>query len=494
MAQGLAVQRLINVSVNLSPIAAQGRNFNSCLVVGSSDVINVSERIRSFNTLEDVADAFGTTAPEYLAAVNFFSQVPQPIQLYIGRWAEEDTPPLLVGGPLSAAQQVLANWTAITTGAFKITVDAAEHAVAGLDFSGQTNLNGVAAIITAATSAYAICTWDGSRFTFTGVAPLGANTSIGYLATPVGGTDLSALLRGTLATGATPVGGVDAETPVEAIAILDDNQQQWYALTFAVADLIDNSALLAVAAYVQGASNKHIFGITTAEAAAITVGDSTSIGYLLKQAGYTRSFAQYSANAPYAVASLIGRGVTVNFSGNNTTITFMWKQEPGIVPEYLTSTQADCLNANNYDYFAWFNNDTAIIVNGKVASGAYIDEIWGLDWLANTVQTSVYNLLYTSQTKIPQTDSGNQLIANSINQALAAGVNNGLIAPGTWTQQGFGQLQTGDYLDTGYYIYTPPVALQLQADREARKSVLFQIAVKLAGAIHTVDVEIRVNR
>jgi hypothetical protein len=87
-----------------------------------------------------------------------------------------------------------------------------------------------------------------------------------------------------------------------------------------------------------------------------------------------------------------------------------------------------------------------------------------------------------------------QLIAASIAQACEAGVNNGLIAPGIWNTGGFGQLSQGDYMEKGYYIFTPLLATQNQADREARLSVPFQVAVKLAGAVHKAFVIINVNR
>jgi len=170
----------------------------------------------------------------------------------------------------------------------------------------------------------------------------------------------------------------------------------------------------------------------------------------------------------------------------------MFKQEPGIVAEVLTPSQASALNANNYNYFAAFNNNTNIIVNGKVASGQFIDTIWGCDWLANEVQTNVYNLLYGSL-KIPQTDAGNNQIATAIEAACQQGVNNGLMAPGVWNAAGFGQLVQGQFLQKGYYVYQPPIAQQAQADRAARKSVPFQVAAKLAGAVHSVNVVINVN-
>ena len=109
-------------------------------------------------------------------------------------------------------------------------------------------------------------------------------------------------------------------------------------------------------------------------------------------------------------------------------------------------------------------------------------------------RTDVYNLLYTSPTKVPQTDAGNQLIASVIEAACEAAVNNGYLAPGVWNSAGFGAVKQGDTLSKGYYVYAPAIATQSQADREARKAVPFQVAAKEAGAIHTVDVLVTVNR
>ncbi len=129
-----------------------------------------------------------------------------------------------------------------------------------------------------------------------------------------------------------------------------------------------------------------------------------------------------------------------------------------------------------------------------MASGDFADTITGTDWLAVTIMTAVYNLLYTSPTKIPQTDAGTALICTTIANVCSQGVSNGLIAPGVWNSGGFGSLNQGDYLSKGFYIYANPIATQNQADRAARKSPPIQVAVKLAGAIHTVDVIVNVNQ
>ena len=62
-----------------------------------------------------------------------------------------------------------------------------------------------------------------------------------------------------------------------------------------------------------------------------------------------------------------------------------------------------------------------------------------------------------------------------------------------WGGDGFGALNTGDTLTKGYYVYSP-IAQQAQAEREARKAPVMQVAIKLAGAVHFGDVIINVNR
>ena len=499
MTQGLSVSRLIDVTVVLAPVAAQGANLNSLLIMGDSNVINVEERIRSYDSLEEVAADFGVNDPEYDAAVLFFGQIPQPSQLYIGRWASTATHGYLFCGALSVEEQDIDTWKAIVAGQFKINLNGAgaTNVTCGT-FAGAANINAVAAIIQVAVRAIggggfaaATVTWNGSQFVF-GSGTTGAASTVAAL-TAGNAADISAVLKGTAGTLSNIVDGIAAETPEEAVIILNNNAVSWYALTFAATQVISDDEYLDVCGFVEASSNPHVLGITSTDAACADPASTTDIAYLVNAAGYNRSFVQYSDN-DYAAASFFGRAVTVNFDGSNTTLTMMYKQEPGVVPQSLTATQADALKTKKANVFVNYNNDTAIIQYGTMASGAYFDDIFGLDWLKQAVQTAVYNLLYTSLTKIPQTDAGNQQIANTITAVLAQGVNNGLIAPGVWNSGGFGQLAQGDFLETGYYIYCPPIATQSQGDREARKSVLFQIAVKLAGAIHTVDIQINVNR
>ena len=64
----LPVSNLVNVQVNLTATPGQAQSLSNILIVGSSDVIDVTQRIRTYSTLSQVATDFGTSAPEYFAA------------------------------------------------------------------------------------------------------------------------------------------------------------------------------------------------------------------------------------------------------------------------------------------------------------------------------------------------------------------------------------------------------------------------------------------
>lgn len=713
MTTSLSINRLINVDVVLAPAAAQAQDLSTLLVLTDEDIIDVVERIRTYTTLAQIASDFGTDSIAYACAVLWFGQAPQPDQLKIGRWAEAATAGLLIGGDLSTAQQVIALWTAISSGGVNFVIDGVARNLAALDFSAQTNLNGVASVINSALGANGDCAWNGEHFivtspttgggayasgtltldtnpaygvqasgtiqltgnpangntvviqgttvtfvsgtpsgnqvqiagsaaltsaalqtfleasadsnlalftyntisdtttatvrvfgtggnsytltkvganitvsgatfsggvaadtfaingttvTFVNVASSGnkvvvgatanataanmqqflaastdtnlddctysttdnvvtitaaaagtagnsialaessshitksAATLLGGLqpstvafATAGSGTDISTmLLMRSTSSGAYEADGVDAETAVEAATLFDSLYgQTWYALNVPEGDDDDQVAL---AAYIEAATNKHILGVSTQAAGTLLTSSTTDIAYLLSQLGYKKTVVQYSSNSAYSVCSLLGRALTVDYNGNNTVITLMYKQEPGITAEQVTASQIDALEAKNCNIFVAYNNNTAIIEQGKMSSGDFIDEITGIDWLAVALQTALYNLLYTSTTKIPQTDAGNHLLVVTAESICSQAVINGLLAPGVWSSAGFGILAQGDFLPKGFYVYAPPIASQAQAAREARQSVAIQIAAKLAGAVHTVDITLNVNR
>lgn len=268
----------------------------------------------------------------------------------------------------------------------------------------------------------------------------------------------------------------------------------WYGLGVTYdADRKDDD-LLPVCAAIESSSLSRILAVTTKNTDALLTTVNTDIASKVKAAKYSRTFVQYSSTSNYGAISAFGRAFTVDFNGFGTTITLKFKQEPGITYESLTPAQAAALDAKNCNVYVYYANDTAILQQGVMGNGDFFDERHGLDWLQNYVQTNLFNLLYTSGTKVPQTDAGNTRIMANVEASMDQAVDNGLITPGVWNGGQIGQLSPGDTLTKGYYVYMAAISSQAQADREARKSVPVQVACKLAGAIHYASVQINVMR
>lgn len=483
IATTLPVSRVVNVAVEMSPTAAALRNFGFCLILGDSDIIDTDERIRLYSSISDIATDFGISSREYLAAQAFFSQSPQPTQVYIGRWAKSATAGRLRGRTLSSAEQDISLFTAITTGTLSLTIDGASKSMESIDLSAETNLNGVASQISSALGVSGSCAWTGERFVITS-ATTGTSSTV---ATTDTGT-LSSLMG--FAGSATSVAGVAAESLASAItALLDYNT--WYMVCVAP-DASDDS-IVEAAGLIEAASPSRMIGFTTQNSTEIDSTASSTLGSRLKGLGYNRTILVYSSDSPVAAASVFGRMATINFEGSNTTLTLKFKQLPGVTAENLRSSQAEALKSHNVNAFCAYQNDTSILQEGITSGGWFIDETHGLDWLQNRVETDLWNLLYTSK-KVGQDESGATAIVSCVNKSLEQGVTNGLIAPGVWNGDAFGALESGDTLSTGYYVYIQPFDEQSQSDREARKAPPIQIAVKLKGAVHFINVTITVNR
>jgi hypothetical protein len=492
--QSLPVSRLVNVTVNLTPSLAQFPNLSTALILGTSDVIDPVTRMVRYGSIEEVAAAFGTTAQEYLASVLWFEQQPQPTNILIGRWVNVASAGQLYGGPVLAADRVVGPWNAINNGAFKVGVDGvAATEIGNLDFSAAANMNAVAAIIESGfPGGTATVVWDAANFRFviTSVAT-GDGSAISFLTAPDLGTDISGMMAGlSTSSGAYESPGLDPQTAVDTVAIFMDRfSTQWYGLVVPSASEAD---ILSISALIEASSAPHFHGATTTDAATLLSTSTDDLASEMKALGFKKSAVQYSSTNPYAVVSMLSRILTTNWQAQNSTITLMYKQEPGITAEQLSEAQAAVLDSKNCNVFAAYNNDTAIIQTGITPSGQFIDTVVGVDWLRGAIQTNVYNLLYGAN-KIPQSDPGMHQIATQIEAACQQGVFNGLLAPGVWNAGGFGQLVQGDYLSKGYYVYAPPIGQQSQSDRTARISVPFKVAAKLAGAVHTVDVLVDVN-
>jgi hypothetical protein len=263
-----------------------------------------------------------------------------------------------------------------------------------------------------------------------------------------------------------------------------------------VSNLVETQVDMLAAAAVVQTENKILF------VGSRTIGDIAVAGKLdlLRTGSYSHTRGLYygaptDLEVVLFMAAYAGRGLSVNFSGSNTTLTMHLKDLIGVQPD-------PTIDQTGLNQAKLAGADTYISIQGvpKVfCSGAnqFFDDVYNLLWFVGDLQIAGFNLLAQVGTKIAQTEDGVTSLKGAYrNVCEQAGVNQ-FIAAGKWTSPTtFGNQEDlyANISQRGYYIYSQPVSQQSAADREARKAPLIQIAIKYAGAIHSSDVIVNVNK
>lgn len=200
-------------------------------------------------------------------------------------------------------------------------------------------------------------------------------------------------------------------------------------------------------------------------------------------------------NARLFAAAYLSRGLAVNYSGSDTTITMNLKDLVGIQADTNISETIlnQCVDLG-VDCFPSIEGLAKVISNRQ--GGMYFDQVANQIWFVNAIQRTVFNTLAQTQTKIPQTEAGVAKIVSAIRSVCNQAVINGYFAPGTWNNPDkFGNYEdfARNIEEFGYYIYTQPIAEQSPSEREQRKMPLAQIAGKEAGAGHSANIIITIE-
>jgi hypothetical protein len=256
---------------------------------------------------------------------------------------------------------------------------------------------------------------------------------------------------------------------------------------------IQSSAdMLATGAVIQ-TLNKMAFFVTNVSA------DIASVLGLLKSNNYTQSRALFygsatAVDALVMMASYASRALSVDFNGSNTTATMHLKDLVGVSADpSMTQTILNTCNTNGVDVYASIQGVSKTLTSG---ANGFFDDIYNLQWLTGALQVAGFNALAQTGTKIPQTENGMNILKGAYRKVLEQSVSNQYCAPGEWNSPvTFGNQAdlVANIAQRGYYIYSSPVASQLPSVRASRQAPLIQIALKVAGAIHSSTVIVTVN-
>jgi hypothetical protein len=202
-----------------------------------------------------------------------------------------------------------------------------------------------------------------------------------------------------------------------------------------------------------------------------------------------------ATDARIMIAAAASRLMSTNFEGSNTCSTMQMKDLAGVTADPgINQTIANQCETIGVDFYT---NVAGLSKFFSTGGNEYSDTVYGLMWLAFALEVSGFNAIATVGTKIPQTEPGMTTLKGAYIDVLNQGVRNGFLAPGSWTSSElFGNPEDlkANVLQQGWYIYSQPITQQSQSARESRQAPLIQIAVKLAGAIHSSDVIVFVNR
>lgn len=262
------------------------------------------------------------------------------------------------------------------------------------------------------------------------------------------------------------------------------------------------SAFAALSTYCQ--SQQLIFGYCSSVVADLQPG---SILDLVRTAGNTYTRCMYYGNpllngaqvqqTQIFAGAYLGRAMSVNFAGTNTVLSMQLQTLSGITPDQTVGqTQYQQAQAAGVDIYASVAGIPCVLTSG---ANLFFDQVYCRTWLQFQLQINGFNYLKNAAQvpgKIPQTEEGMTGLRTAYTAAFIQGVNNGYMAPGTWTAP----FTFGDPADfaanisaQGYYIISQSVNAQPQNLRVQRQAPLVQAAVKEAGAIHSSNVIVYVN-
>jgi hypothetical protein len=320
----------------------------------------------------------------------------------------------------------------------------------------------------------------------------GASSAIGFMEDPGTGIFVGNILGLASGTGAVADDGaasatLSAEDMVDAITAIQAETGIFGAMFI---DQPEDADVTDLSAYAQ-ANNILIYDVFS-DPANLTVA-STNVVWQVKLASQKNYRMLYSAAGNRKLAaSYMARVHTVNFAAENSAMT-MHLKTLNVVAESYSDDQIAAAKVVGLDLYTTIKNVPIVMCS---YGNGFVDNRYNLIGFIDAVQTDTFNLLHGSGTKVPQTTGGHNTIQDCIEKTVRGFVKCGVFAPGTWTSSDFFGVYAvfiRNIEQNGFYVMYEPLADQSASDRQQRKSTVFHIAVKNAGAVHESDIIINLN-
>ncbi len=442
----IAISDIANVQIALQTTGVSRGEFGIPMIV--APLMTFTERVRSYSSYAAAAE--DDLPPSVLTALSdAFSQTPRPRRIKVGR--------------RSVLKAVIEVASVINLGTYSFSVgsDTYSYTADGSATAAEI-VTGLAAAVTGDSEEIITATVVGETLE---IAFTGSNLAAVTL--------LSNLQWGTIS----PLSASSAVAD-DLDAILDADAA-WYGLVMTERTKADQ---IKAAEWTE--ANEKLFVTATAEAAVLDSGSTTDLISTLKNSRYFRTAVVYHANAAteYPDAAWAARVFTIQPGGE----TWALKQLASITPSTLTGTQRQTIYSKGGNTFEYLAGQNIALIGvgidgngGKTVAGEWIDVIRFRDWLKDTIQVNMIQMLI-NRPKVPYTDAGIQLCVNNLRKSLQEGQNVGGIAPD--------ELDAAGETVPGFVI-TYPRSVEIAPSIKASRQLSLGFTARLAGAIHVVNID-----
>lgn len=489
-----SLPRSIDINININRPQSETTTDLSIavFVTPEGSLTHGAGRIQYFSTLTAVEAITGTTGERYKAAREFFSQPTRARQMAIGQTFDSAQSAFLRTDTIGA----LSAFTAVSDGSFAITIDGDQNDVTGLDFSSAADLAGVAAVIQAGLRAEtgggftsATCELVGAQFLINS-GTSGDDSTITVLSSvsPGVGTDISGAGFMNGQNGST-VPGYLPTTLTNELALIAEAARCSGAFVYAwELDRVyrDTSDQVAAAQWAEGRTA--IMSATVNSPLTFDPNSTNDVAAQLNALALTRTFTTYHDNPNfYPGMSILARMLSVNYALANSTITAKFKDLPGVPTVGVSETQLSVIQSKRANTFTLVGNNARTFRDGNnVHPSWYMDDLINLDNYKEELEVAVLNM-FLRNGKVPLTVAGQAIAREPLSEISDRYEFNGTFADrreqDSTAKAGFRILPAVDIVAT-------PIENLTVSDRTNRAGPPFTLNNQLAGAIHTLAVQV----
>ena len=286
----LGIQDIVEVRAQITPRDAGGREFGRTLLLTTDPTLDAGAgRVGVFASMDEVARTFTPGSGSYQAAQVYFSQVPYPRKLVIGRWINTRESARLTGGSPRALEQITGSPTVVRGSGTVASLDTFHGRATVLTGTGTVsdlvNFYGRATVVTGTGTVADLVNFHGRATVVTGTGTVADLVNFHGRATVVTGTGtvaslttLQGIASGTVTFLGQTVTGLDFSSDTDLDGVASTLQTALRATSATDLDNVEVDYDSAASAFVVTLPLDSSTGVVPTASAAFTGDDADELG------------------------------------------------------------------------------------------------------------------------------------------------------------------------------------------------------------------------